>query len=200
MIVKTLPTTRQTKSNPDATHVLPKLDMNFAAVRENSIEQTRLDLNLSAASANADAKLDLNLSVSGENKQELALTLARIAQLEDTLLQFRNTHTSLSHRFLKLQRVHVGILKENAQLQSAHSTTSLSFPETVSEIISLRKQVSDITLQLRDAEAESKLWQVRHQAQQHALDDHARCIDELQSELRNTTSNLTKYRTGKTGV
>jgi len=199
MIVKTLPTTRQTKSNPDATHVLPKLDMNFAAVRENSIAQPKLDFTLPAASANANAKLDLNLSVSGENTEELVLTLARIAQLEHTLHQLRNTHTSLSHRFLKLQRVHVRILKENEQLQSAHSTTSMSFPESVSEIIALRKQVTDLTLQLRDAKAESELWQVRHQAQQHTLDDHARCIDELQSELRNTTSNLTKYRTGKTG-
>lgn len=194
MIVKTLPTTRQTKSNPDATHVLPKLDMNFAAVRENSIEQPKLDLNLPAASANADAKLDLNLSVSGENKEELTLALARIAQLEDTLHQLRNTHTSLSHRFLKLQRAHVRVLKDNAHLQNSQNTNSMSFPESVSEIIALRKQVSDLTLQLRDSKSETKLWQVRHESQQHTLDDHARCIDELQSELRNSTTNLTKYR------
>lgn len=173
--------------------MLPKLDMNFA-VRENLAEQTILDFNLPTASANADARLDLNLSVTGENKEELALALARIAQLEDTLNQLRDTHTSLSHRFLKLQRVHVRVLKENSQLQSAHGATITSFPETVSEIIALRKQVSDLTIQLREAHNETKVWQVRHQSQQHTLDDHARCIDELQSELRNNTTNLTKYR------
>jgi chromosome segregation ATPase len=191
-----------TKNNPDATHILPKLDMNLAAIREGMIETTMLDLNLTASAEDVRStpKLDLNLSASAERNHELSLALARIAQLEETLKDLRVTHSSLSHRFLKLQRVHVRVQKDNAQLQSAQGTNSMSFPESISEIIALRKQVSDLTLQLRESKNETKLWQARHESQQHTLDDHARCIDELQSALRNTTANLTRYRPGKTGA
>ena len=180
------------KEELTATQALPRLDMNLAAAEESLTEDMYLDLSFPADFAVAN-KLDLDISGTVDSNQELAVALARIAQLEDTLQQLRSTHTSLSHRFLTLQRVHVRALKENVRLENSRNNV-MNFPQTVSEIISLRKQVTTLTGQLREAQGLANWWQARHQTQQQTIDDQARCIDQLQVALRDATASLSRNR------
>lgn len=128
---------------------------------------------------------ELNMYAPTQHEQELTSAYSRIGDLEDTLDELRVTHASLSNRFLKLQREHVRVTKENRRLQDFKASNSSTFPETVSEIISLRKQLSDVTEQLKQAEQTGTFWQLRFESQQETIDEYARCIDEMQIELRN---------------
>lgn len=127
---------------------------------------------------------ELNMYAQTNQAQELASAYSRIGNLEDTLEELRVTHASLSNRFLKLQREHVRVTKENRRLQEDKATNSNTFPETVSEIIALRKQLGDMAEQLRQAEHTGTFWQLRFESQQETIDEYARCVDEMQVELR----------------
>jgi chromosome segregation ATPase len=132
---------------------------------------------------------ELNMYAPTKSEQELTSAYSRIGDLEDRLEELRVTHTSLSNRFLKLQREHVRVTKENKRLQEDKLTNSSTFPETVTEIISLRKQLSDVTEQLKQAEQTGIFWQLRFENQQETIDKYARCVDEMQIELRSKTGN-----------
>jgi len=131
---------------------------------------------------------ELSMYAPSKLEQELTSAYSRIANLEDTLEELRVTHTSLATRFLKLQRDHVRVDKENRRLKEEKLSISSTFPETVTEIISLRKQMSDVTEQLKKAEQTGVYWQLRFESQQEAIDKYAHCIDEMQVELRSRSA------------
>jgi predicted nucleic acid-binding Zn-ribbon protein len=132
---------------------------------------------------------ELSMYAPAKPEQELSSAYSRIANLEDTLDKLRVTHTSLSTRFLKLQRDHVRVEKENRRLQEEKLSNSSTFPETITEIIALRKQLSDVTEHLKQAEQTGVYWQLRYENQQEVIDKYARCVDEMQVELRSKSNN-----------